>query len=264
MSFPAAAFSRHRPENHAVLPLRRWLRLEPVAERRPLIGITCGLIGESRRAYGQNASYVKAVEEAGGIPLLIPPQASIDELFEILDGILFTGGGDVEPAHYSEENQGSAGIDADRDRLELQLARRAAEEGLPMFGICRGQQVINVALDGGLIQDVGDHRQDAARDAATHSVEVAPGSRLAQVIGPLVEVNTFHHQVVDPQRIGRGLKVSAFSNDGQRVIEGLESEDGKILTVQWHPEDMTDREWAKGLFRRLIESAAAHTMAARG
>jgi putative glutamine amidotransferase len=77
-----------------------------------------------------------------------------------------------------------------------------------------------------------------------------------------VEVNTFHHQVVDPARIGRGLKVSAFSTDGQRFIEGLESADGKILTVQWHPEDMTDREWARRLFRRLVESAAARTPAA--
>jgi putative glutamine amidotransferase len=77
------------------------------------------------------------------------------------------------------------------------------------------------------------------------------------VIGARVEVNTFHHQVVDPARIGRGLKVSAFSADGERFIEGLESADGKILAVQWHPEDMTDREWARRLFRRLVEAAAA-------
>lgn len=235
-----------------------------MADRRPLIGITCGTIGETQRVYGQNATYVKAVEEAGGIALLVPPQASIEELFDILDGILFTGGGDLEPSHYDEENRGSEGIDPGRDQLELALARRAAKQGVPMFGICRGHQLINVALDGGLIQDVDEHQQGAAREAATHSVEVAPGSRLAELVGPLVEVNTFHHQVVDPERIGRGLRVSAFSNDGQRLIEGLESEDGKILTVQWHPEEMTDREWAKGLFRRLVESAAANTAAVRG
>jgi putative glutamine amidotransferase len=234
--------------------------MSAMARRRPLIGITCGTIdGAGGARYGQNAAYVKAVEEAGGIPLLVPPQASIDELFEILDGILFTGGGDLEPTHYDPENRGSEGIDPDRDQLELGLARRAAAEGVPIFGICRGQQVINVALDGGLIQDVGEHRQEASRAAATHTVEVAPGSRLAGIVGPLVEVNTFHHQVVDPNRIGRGLKVTAFSNDGQRFIEGLESEDGRILTVQWHPEEMTDREEAKGLFRRLVESAAERT-----
>ena len=226
--------------------------------RRPLIGITCGSIGERGRVkYGQNASYVRAIEEAGGVPLLIPPQSSIDELYEVLDGILFTGGGDLEPTLYDSEDRGSEGVDPDRDQLELALARRAADAGLPIFGICRGQQLINVALDGGLLQDVGEHRQDAPRGAATHEVEVAPGSHLADAIGERVEVNTFHHQVVDPDRIGRGLKVTAFSDDGQRFIEGLESEDGKILAVQWHPEDMTDRDWARRLFRRLVESAAA-------
>jgi putative glutamine amidotransferase len=230
--------------------------------RRPLIGITCGSIGDGGKVkYGQNRSYVRAIEEAGGVPILIPPQSSIDELFEVLDGILFTGGGDLEPTLYDTQDRGSVGIDGDRDRLELLLARRAADAGLPIFGICRGQQLINVALDGGLIQDVGEHRQDAPREAASHEVEVAPGSYLADTIGERVEVNTFHHQVVDPERIGKGLKVSAFSADGQRFIEGLESADGKILTVQWHPEDMTDRDWARRLFRRLVESAAARTPA---
>jgi putative glutamine amidotransferase len=233
-----------------------------LARRRPLIGITCGTLHEGSVArYGQNVSYVKAVEEAGGIPLLIPPQSSIEELFEILDGILFTGGGDLAPSHYDEENRGSEGIDPERDQLELGLVKRAEAEGVPILGICRGQQVINVALDGGLIQDVGEHRQQEPREAASHGVEVVPGSRLAGIVGRLVEVNSFHHQVVDPERVGRGLKVTAFSNDGQRFIEGLESEDGKILAVQWHPEDMTDQAWAKGLFRRLVESAAERSAA---
>jgi putative glutamine amidotransferase len=233
--------------------------------RRPLIGITCGSIGEGGRVkYGQSRSYVRAIEEAGGVPLLIPPQSSIDELFDVLDGILFTGGGDLEPTLYDSEDRGSEGIDSDRDELELALARRAAGAGLPIFGICRGQQLINVALDGGLLQDVGEHRQDAPREAATHEVQVVPGSHLGGLIGERVEVNTFHHQVVDPDRIGRGLKVTAFSDDGQRFIEGLESEDGKILAVQWHPEDMTDRDWARRLFRRLVESAAAGARATAG
>ena len=225
--------------------------------KRPLIGITCGTISGSGPAkYGQNQSYVRAVEEAGGIPLLIPPQASIEELFEILDGILFTGGGDLEPTLYDSEDRGSEGIDADRDQLEIGLAKRAAEAGKPMFGICRGQQVINVALGGGLLQDVGEHSQEEARHEVTHQVEVAPGSRLAKLVGRLVEVNTFHHQVVDPDRVGDGLKVSAFSADGRRFIEGLESEDGRILAVQWHPEELTDREEARNLFKRLVDAAA--------
>ena len=231
-----------------------------MSSRRPLIGITCGTIGEGERVkYGQSRSYVRAIEEAGGVPLLIPPQASVDELFEILDGILFSGGGDVEPTLYDAEDRGSEGVEPERDSLEIAFVRRAADEGVPIFGICRGQQIINVALDGGLLQDVGEHRQDAPREAATHVVQVESGSRLAEVIGREVEVNTFHHQVVDPERIGRGLKVTAVSSDGQRFIEGLESEDGKILAVQWHPEDMTDRDWARRLFRRLVESAAVRT-----
>ena len=238
--------------------------MNAMSSRRPLIGITCGSIGEGGRVkYGQSRSYVKAIEEAGGVPLLIPPQASVDELFEILDGILFSGGGDVEPTLYDSEDRGSEGVEPERDVLEIALVRRAADEGVPIFGICRGQQIINVALDGGLLQDVGEHRQEAAREEATHVVQVEPGSRLAEVIGRQVEVNTFHHQVVDPERLGRGLKVTAFSSDGQRFIEGLESEDGTILAVQWHPEDMTDRDWARRLFGRLVESAAERTASRR-
>ena len=228
-----------------------------MAARRPLIGITCGTISGSGPAkYGQNQTYIRAVEEAGGIPLLIPPQSSIEELFEILDGILFTGGGDLEPTIYDPEDRGSDGIDPDRDQLELGLARRAADAGLPMFGICRGQQVINVALGGGLLQDVGEHSQEAARNEVTHRVEVAPNSRLADLVGPLVEVNNFHHKVVDQERDSKGLRVSAFSADGRRFIEGLESEDGRILAVQWHPEELTDREEARSLFKRLVDAAA--------
>ena len=177
--------------------------------------------------------------------------------------MLGPGGGDGGATLSAPGDRGSEGIDSERDALELALARRAANEGLPIFGICRGHQLINVALDGGLIQDVGAHQQEDAREAATHAVAIAPGSHLAETIGEWVEVNTFHHQVVDPERIGRGLTVSAFSADGARFIEGLESEDGKILSVQWHPEDLTDREWARRLFRRLVDAAAERQPAAR-
>lgn len=228
-----------------------------MAKRRPVIGIPCGSTGSAEMTrYSQKRTYVRAVAEAGGVPLLIPPQSSIDEVLELLDGILLAGGGDVDPSAYGDENRGSEEMDLARDQLELALAKRAAVRGKPIFGICRGQQVINVAFDGGLIQHVDTHRQDAGRDTVTHQVEVVPGSRLAGVIGSLVEVNTFHHQVVDPERIGRGLRVTAFSTDGQRFIEALESDDGRILTVQWHPEDLTSRVEARALFRWLVEAAA--------
>lgn len=225
---------------------------------RPLIGITCGTSGKGDPVkYGQNRSYVRAVEQAGGVPLLIPPQSSVEELIQVLDGIVFSGGGDLDPSHYDSENRGSEDIDPDRDELELKLARAAAESGKPALGICRGQQVINVALAGGLIQDVSDHRQKEPRDAVTHEIEVVSGSRLAQVVGERLEVNTFHHQVVDPDRVGRGLRVTAFSAGGQRVIEALESADGRIQAVQWHPEDLTELESARALFTRLVDDARA-------
>jgi putative glutamine amidotransferase len=119
--------------------------------------------------------------------------------------------------------------------------------------------VINVALAGGLLQDVGDHRQTAERGVVTHGVEVARGSRLAALTGERVDVNSFHHQVVDPQRLGRGLRVTAFSADGTRLIEALESEDGRIQAVQWHPEDLTDRRWARNLFASFVEEARKAT-----
>ncbi len=226
--------------------------------RRPIIGITCGATGPGDPVkYGQNRSYVRAVEQAGGVAVLIPPQGAIDELIGLLDGIVFSGGGDLDPAFYDPENRGSLEIDRDRDELELSLARAAMQHSKPVLGICRGQQVINVALDGGLIQDVADHRQEASREAVTHHVEVVSGSRLAEIVGDSVEVNTFHHQVVDPERIGRGLTVTAFSDDGRRFIEALESADGTVLAVQWHPEDLTDRQWARALFERLVNQARA-------
>lgn len=229
-----------------------------MGERRPLIGITCGSLATGGRpAYGLNQTYVRAIEAAGGIPLLIPPQASIEELFGILDGIVFPGGGDVDPARYGSPNQGSEGIDGERDELEIGLARMALATGLPALGICRGQQVINVAQGGGLLQDVGDHRQAGRRDVATHEVLVEPDSRLAEVIGERISVNTLHHQVVDPDRVGRGLRVTALSADGQRLIEGLESEDGRMLAVQWHPEELTAEEWARDLFQRFVGQARA-------
>lgn len=224
--------------------------------RRPLIGITCGTTGSGDPVkYGQNRSYVRAVEDAGGLALLIPPQAAVEQLLDLLDGILFSGGGDLDPTLYDAENRGSEDIDRDRDELELRLARSAAQLGKPVLGICRGQQVINVALEGGLIQDIDGHRQQAPRESVTHVVHVEPGSRLSTVVGDHLEVNTFHHQVVDPERIGRGLRVSAFSADGRRVIEAVESDDGRIQAVQWHPEELTDREWARALFKRLVEDA---------
>lgn len=229
--------------------------------RRPIIGITCGAVGTQPPKYGQNQAYVRAIDEAGGVPLLLPPMSedAARGLVGRLDGILFTGGPDVDPRHYGEANNGSHEPDPDRDATELDLVRAALAAGLPTLGICRGQQVINVALKGTLVQDMRGHDQKEsgrARHEITHSVQILDSaSALARIAAGNAEipVNSFHHQVVD--KLGDGLRVTALSpEDGH--IEAVESEDGTIVAVQCHPEHLTAHAWADRLFRDLVERAA--------
>ena len=231
---------------------------------RPLIGITCGAVSTEPAKYGQNQAYIRAVDEAGGTPLLVPPMSeeAARGLLGRIDGILFTGGPDVDPARYGQANQGSQEPDPGRDETELVLARAAAAEGMPILGICRGQQLINVAFNGTLVQDMGGHSQKEAghaRDETTHSVSILDAeSALARIAGESSEipVNSFHHQVID--RLGEGLKVTARSaEDG--YIEAIESADGSIVAVQCHPEHLTELPWARELFRELVERASRKT-----
>lgn len=230
--------------------------------KRPLIGITCGAIGTQPSKYGQNQAYIHAVDEAGGVPLLIPPMSeeSARALLARVDGILFTGGPDLDPRHYGQPMNGSEEPDPARDATELILARAAAEARMPVLAICRGQQLINVALAGTLVQHMTGHDQKATghgRDDITHAVQVLdPESALAGIAGGHSEipVNSFHHQVVD--KVGEGLKVTARS-PGDGHIEGLESLDGSIVAVQCHPEHLTRHDWARELFANLVERARA-------
>ena len=231
---------------------------------RPLIGITCGAFGTEPPKFGQNQAYIRAIDEAGGVPLLVPPMSDDAALVLLsrLDGILFTGGPDVDPGLYGQVNNGSLEPDPGRDATELLLARAAAASRVPILGICRGQQMINVALNGTLIQDMAGHDQKAhgrPRDEITHSVEIVErSSALAKIASGSSEipVNSFHHQVIG--RVGEGLKVTARSpEDGH--IEGIESEDGSIVAVQCHPEHLTEHAWARELFRDLVERAAARS-----
>lgn len=208
-----------------------------------------------------NRQYVDALREAGADVVLLPP-GPLPPLLDRLDGVLIPGGVDVDPRHYGEEPRPGLGdVDQELDAIELPLVRAAAGRGLPVFGICRGQQVVNVALGGTLYQDIvsdgvssvtHDEPLEKGRDFLAHAIEVEPDSRLRQLLGATrLPVNSFHHQVV--RRIAPGLRVTATSDDG--LVEGLESADGRVLTVQCHPEELTAHAWARALFSGFVAIA---------
>lgn len=234
----------------------------------PLIGVSMSVtVGRTpERAY-LNSAYFAAVQQAGGVPIVLPPQLEAGPrlaLFGRLDGVLLTGGGDVDPACFNEPPHPTVSeVSPARDRLEIALVEHALERRLPLLAICRGIQVMNVALGGSLYQDVAtepgtsvEHSQRAPRPEATHAVKVVPGSRLHHVLGAdRLEVNSFHHQAI--KALGRGLRAVAFAEDG--LIEGTELEDSSrfVLGVQWHPEEMAShRETARRLFRSLIDASS--------
>jgi putative glutamine amidotransferase len=233
----------------------------------PLIGVTTSLtIGTSpERAY-LNSAYLFAIQQAGGVPVALPPQlsaASLSRLTRGLDGLLLTGGGDVDPALFGEAPHPTVDeVAPARDTLEMGAVRIALERGLPILAVCRGVQILNVALGGSLYQDVGTdpgtsirHRQTEARDQATHPVSVKSGSRLAETVGAdELDVNSMHHQVV--KALGEGLVPVAWAPD--ELIEGVEMTDSSrfVLGVQWHPEELCRRsEPARRLFAALVSSA---------
>lgn len=229
----------------------------------PVIGITtAGPNGENR--YFVRAEYVNAVRRAQGLPLLLPPQESwpeeaLEELCERLDGLVLTGGGDVDPARYGGRMHPSVyGVNPVRDESEIALVRWAVTKGVPLLGICRGAQVINVALGGTLVEHLragaSGLRHRSGKESVTHPVEVAPGSRLAAILGRTrVEPVSHHHQAV--RRAAPGLHIVAQAPDG--VIEGLEMPSHPFLiAVQWHPERTAAEDAAQQrLFDALVDAA---------
>ncbi len=207
---------------------------------RPLIGITTATRDAGSPFLQQRLTYVHSVDAAGGLPVLIAPMSedALAELLERLDGIVFPGGADVDPAAYGEAPHPKTETNVDLDQLEFATARWALASETPILGICRGQQMLNVALGGSLIQHVDDHRQPGDRTALTQSLTVAPDSRMREVFGAdRLVVNTMHHQAVG--RLGSGLKAVAWSDDG--TVEAVESEDHPwLLMVQFHPEELVD------------------------
>ena len=212
-----------------------------------------------------NSAYVRALESAGIVPLIVPPLSSEGAAREILarvDGVVLTGGEDVEPSRYGQERLEQCGAsNSGRDATEISLVRAAHELRRPLLAICRGPQLLNVALGGTLYQDIPsqvegalDHNARDERASRVHPVAVEPGSRIAEAVqATSLSVNSLHHQSV--RDVAPPLRVTAVAPDG--VVEGIESvdDDWWVIGVQWHPEEMTDspEQWDRGIFRAFAD-----------
>ncbi|MHB8243082.1 MAG: gamma-glutamyl-gamma-aminobutyrate hydrolase family protein [Solirubrobacteraceae bacterium] len=209
-------------------------------------------------------AYMRAVERAGGLPVALAPLGtdSVEQLLDHLAGLLITGGPDLDPSCYGAERHSELGpTDSGVDAFEIALCKHGDARAMPMLGICRGAQVLNVSRQGTLHQHVPDvygtvlqHRQSEPGDQSTHEVRLASDSRLAEIVGagPL-PVNSFHHQAIE--RLGTGLRPVAWSQD--ELIEAVEDVDGRyVLGVQWHAETLVERPEQLALFERLVEAAS--------
>ena len=230
--------------------------------RRPIVGIPTqtlhsieGIPDGLPESWVMNQRYARAVAAAGGLPLMVPLLEDDDvlrALYDRLDGVLLPGGVDLDPTTYGEAPLPACGrLDPARDRVELALSRWAIEEGKPLFGLCRGLQIVNVALGGTLYQDIAAQRGTTikhdyfpaagySRDYLAHPVTVTSGSRLDALVGTApLRVNSMHHQAV--KELAPGLVCTAVAPDG--LIEALEfPESPFLLGVQWHPESLTERD----------------------
>ena len=228
---------------------------------KPLIGLSASLDGVTVKIQREN---IRAIEISGGIPVIIPyyeQEESILTLVDSLDGLLLTGGGDIDPHLFGEEPIPSLdSITPDRDWLESILIKRFMQDKKPILGICRGCQILNVVAGGGMYQDIYSqytadllqHTQQAPRDHASHWVTIEKGTLLSQIVGEeKVRVNSFHHQAVHP--LAPDFILSAKSADG--IIEAFESTlHPFVVGVQWHPEDLfASRLEAKRLFAAFVE-----------
>jgi putative glutamine amidotransferase len=235
---------------------------------RPKIGITSWHHRDDEERWEAVLDgYTRAVLQAGGLPLILPiaqtEAALMADYLEAIDGLIMTGGADIHPSFYGQIVLERCGeIDEDRDRFEVELLRAARDRDLPFFGICRGLQVLNVALGGSLYQDLSyRHATDPAHQSSrewrgepAHPVVIAAGSRLAEIIGAReLPVTSTHHQII--RDLAPALEVSAVAPDG--VIEGIEGPGRFLLAVQWHPERMIPRHPEQlALFRALVDHAS--------
>ena len=234
---------------------------------KPLIGITTY---QSKNVHGHPTvvlmqSYINAVMQAGGVPVLIPSMLhddGWDALYSRLDGILFSGGGDIG-LEYSpgDPHPRIDDVELERDSVEFKLIHASAADGKPFLGICRGCQVLNVALGGTLYTHIHDQLPNALdhsypgnlRTVLVHEVKVEEGTRIAEVMGePILKVNSLHHQGLNV--IAPSLRVAGYAPDG--LVEAVELPDHPFgIGVQWHPEWLTDQEPTRNLFRKFVEAA---------
>ena len=253
---------------------------------RPRIGVTLMLDEPEKDAhlprYGMNRTYFTAVRNAGGVPVALAPGAGEEMQLYFrdpagpaaappleLDGVILTGGGDLDPSYFGQDRHPQCGpADADRDRMEMGLLDLIRASRVPVLAICRGIQVLNVAAGGTLIQDIGSQRPGAVehyfrapspRDHPAHEIRIAPHSRLARILGcTTLTTNSIHHQAVD--LLGDGLVASAWAPDG--IIEALEAADPQderyLIAVQFHPEDLQALAPIRRLFASLVKAAHSY------
>lgn len=231
---------------------------------RPLVAVTATARSETDAdpvRVRLNAAYMDAVSRAGGLPIVAPPTdpGAAEELIATVDALLLTGGEDIDPSWYGAVPSPHLGrVTASRDAWEMALTRAAAERRIPILAVCRGIQVLNVALGGTLLQDIPSdrpgslqHEQSGARADRTHRVHLAGGSRLAAIMGLEPTVNSMHHQAVDAG--ATRLAVVGTAPDG--IIEAVESPDARwwAVGVQWHPEELDGAD--ARLFAAFVDAA---------
>jgi gamma-glutamyl-gamma-aminobutyrate hydrolase PuuD len=230
---------------------------------QPLVGLVAeytdvAMHGATHSYYVANRFYVNAVRAAGGLPVVLPhlDVADAGALLDRVDAIVLCGGVDIDPARYgalpqveTRESQPA------RDDFEMTLVTAVLDRAMPMLGVCRGVQSINVALGGTLQQHLLDHPTDLQWEAIAHEVTIAEGSRLAEIVGRgALGVNSLHHQAVD--RLGRGVRAVAWAPDG--VVEAIEVDGAPgVLAVQWHPEVLCPSAPHQGLFADLVRQVVA-------
>jgi gamma-glutamyl-gamma-aminobutyrate hydrolase PuuD len=232
---------------------------------KPIVGITTYLTSAAWGAWELDAAlvpaaYVRAVTRAGGVPLLVPPGASYEETLDAVDGLVFSGGSDLDPELYGEEaHRETDGWVRERDDFELGLMQAALARDVPLLAICRGSQVLNVALGGDLEQHVPDRVQTNVHKEtpgvfADHDVAVLPDTKLSSIIGERTDVKSHHHQGYG--ELGSGLREAARATDG--TVEALEDPTRRFTVgVLWHPEEGEDL----ALFEALVREAAEYRQA---
>jgi putative glutamine amidotransferase len=247
---------------------------ERMEERnRPLIGIVGGMAPANPVAGWPRqdtlvvpATIIQALHRAGGREAVLLPEpieeAQAEALLDHFDGLMLIGGPDVDPLLYGEQPRAETyGVDPDRDMFEIALIHAARSRRVPLFAICRGIQIVNVALGGSLDQHIpgktgiGDHGTPGSKDWSLHTVELEPGSLAARVLGvETAEVSCHHHQAL--ASLGDGLRASGWARDG--IVEVVERTDSWLLAVQWHPEDTAAENRAQQrLFDALVQEARA-------